>query len=70
MNQSYQAIENRITKTINAINTRENTKIAKITQEFNIPYNRLRDHLQDTSSTSIIRELHNKRLIINQEKAL
>ena len=54
MDQLYRAIESRIIEAINAINTRKNTKIAKIAREFDMPYDRLRNRLYDISSTSAV----------------
>ena len=65
IDQLYRAIESRITEAINVINTRKNTKIAKIAREFDIPYDRLRNRLYNIPSTSAVRGLYNRRLIDN-----
>ena len=70
IDQLYRAIESRIIEAINAINTRKNTKIAKIAREFDVPYDRLRNRLYGIPSASAVRGLYNRRLTDNQEKAL
>ena len=70
MTATYAIIENRIQKTIDIINTRENSNRAEIAREFDVLVQRLRFRLKDHSSASAVRELHNRALKPNQKLAL
>ena len=70
MAATYAIIEDRIQKTIDIINTRENSNRAEIAREFDVPVQRLRFRLKDHSPASAVRELHNRALKPNQELAL
>ena len=47
MTATYTIIKSRIQKTVDVINTRENSNQAEIAREFRVSYDRLRSRLQD-----------------------
>ena len=70
MASTYIAIENRIKKAINALNTRQNPSQTEIAREFDVPLRRLRSRLADHSPASAVRGLHNRKLKSDQNLAL
>ncbi len=70
MPESYKIIENRLTITIDVINTRNNTKLVSIAREFDVLQERLWTRLNKHLSILDVRELHNKALQFDQKLAL
>ena len=70
MAATYAIIESRIQKTIDVINTRENSNRAEIAREFRVSYDRLRSRLRDYQFKTAVRELHNRALKPDQKSAL
>ena len=70
MPESYTIIENRISKAIDALNSRKNAKLSAIAREFNVPRERLRSRVKGVPSKTKVRGLHNQRLKPDQDLAL
>ncbi len=70
MAATYAIIEDRIQKTIDIINMRENSNRAEIAREFRVSYERLRSRLKSYQFKTAVRELHNKALKPDQKSAL
>jgi hypothetical protein len=70
MTSTYIAIEHRIQKAINALNTRQNPSQTEIAREFNVPLQRLRSRLAGHPPASAVRGLHNRKLKPDQDLAL
>jgi len=70
MTSTYIAIEHRIQKAIDALNTRQNPSQTEFAREFNVPLQRLRSRLAKHPPASAVRGLHNRKLKPDQELAL
>ena len=70
MTATYTIIKSRIQKTVDVINTRENSNQAEIAREFRVSYDRLRSRLQDYQFKTAVQELHDRALKSDQKSAL
>ncbi len=70
MISTYVIIEDCIQKTIEVINTYENSNRVEITRKFHVLYKRLRSRLKSYQFKTAVRELHNKTLKPDQKSAL
>ena len=70
MPESYTEIEIRITKAIDALNTRKNAKLRAIARGFEVLRERLRSRYHGAPSKSEIRGMHTRRLKPDQESTL
>jgi len=70
MTATYTIIKSRIQKTVDVINTRENSNQAEIAREFRVSYDRLRSILQDYQFKTAVQELHDRALKSDQKSAL
>ncbi len=70
MTATYAIIESCIQKTIDVINTCENSNRVEIAREFRVSYDRLRFKLRDYQFKTAVWELHNKALKPDQKSAL
>ena len=62
MAEAYTIIENRISKAIDALNSRKNAKLSAIAREFNVPRESLRSRFKGVPSKTKVLGLHNQRL--------
>lgn len=70
MAESYNQIELRITKAIEALNTCEKPSLCAIAKEFDVPRERLRSRHNGLPPRTAVRGLHRRRLTADQELAL
>lgn len=70
MPENYAEVEKRVSKAVEAIQTRKNVCRSKIAREFRVPVQRLRSRLAGHPSKSTMRGLHGRKLAPDQEKAL
>ncbi len=70
MTATYAIIESCIQKTIDVINTYENSNRVEIACEFHVSYDQLRSKLQDYQFKTAVQELHNRALKSDQKSAL
>jgi hypothetical protein len=63
-------IEGRIEKAIQHLKKNSNAKRAKVAREFDVPLGRLRSRLENKSSLSAIRDVHERRLSSEQDMTL
>ncbi len=70
MTATYTIIENCIQKTIDIINTCENSNRVEIAREFHVSYERLQSRLKNYQFKTAVQELHNKALKFDQKSAL
>ena len=70
MTATYAIIKSYIQKTIDVINTRENSNRVEIACEFRVSYDRLQSRLRDYQFKTAVRELHDRALKPDQKSAL
>ncbi len=70
MISTYAIIKDHIQKTIEVINTYENSNRVEITCKFHVSYEKLRSRLKSYQFKTAVRELHNKALKSDQKSAL